>query len=217
MGSMTSTIRNISGVKNGRPVNCRGEPIKNQRGLSLLTKPEVVGQLAIHHAQRMMPKKELKDVWIVYTLPGGKNYREWLVTLPWCRITHQDNHFDLRNVPIHIRCDERQDSTGHKILFLQEVQSDWAQSQREWTASSPPKSEIPQPPFAREWSSLAVRLMLLHAFKWNFDGIAWASGNMQVELFGRKNAWFMTLYDQMLPKLMDQAISPHGGESCPRL
>jgi hypothetical protein len=53
--------------------------------------------------------------------------------------------------------------------------------------------------------------MLLHAVTWNFDGLAWASGNMQVELFGRKNAWFMTLYDQMLPKLMDQAITPHGG------
>jgi hypothetical protein len=196
-------------------VTFRGEPIKNQRGLSLLTKPEVASQLAIHHAQRMMPKKEPKDVWIAYTLPGGKNYREWLVTLPWYSVTHQDNHFDLRNVLIHIRCDERQDSAGHKILFLQEIQSDWAQqwaqSQRKRASSSPPKSEIPQPPFAREWSSLAVKLMLLHAVTWNFDGLAWASGNMQVELFGRKNAWFMTLYDQMLPKLMDQAITPHGG------
>jgi len=51
----------------------------------------------------------------------------------------------------------------------------------------------------------------LHSVTWNFDGIAWATGDMQVELFGRENAWFRTLYDQMLPKLIAQAITPHGG------
>jgi len=196
-------------------VTFRGEPIKNQRGLSLLTKPEVASQLAIHHAQRMMPKKEPKDAWIAYTLPGGENYREWLVTLPWYPITHQENHFDLRNVLIHIRCDERYDSAGRKILFLQEVQSDWAQSwaqgQRERAPSSPLEFRIPQPPFSREWPSLAVKLMLLHAVTWNFDGVAWANGDMQAELFGRESKWFRTLYDQMVPRSMDQAISPHGG------
>jgi len=196
-------------------VTFRGQPIKNQHGVSLLTKPEVASQLAIHHAQRMLPKKEPKDVWIDYSMTGGENYREWLVTLPWFPVSHEENHFSLRNVLIHIRCDERQDSAGRKILFLQEVQSDWAQSwaqrQRERDDTSPPKFEIPQPPFAREWPSLAVKLMLLHSVTWNFDGIAWATGDMQVELFGRENAWFRTLYDQMLPKLIAQAITPHGG------
>jgi hypothetical protein len=195
-------------------VTFRGQPIKNQRGFSLLTKPEVATQLAIHHAHRMMPKKEPKDIWIAYTLPGGKNYREWLVTLPWYPITHEDNHFDLRNVLIHIRCDERQDGAGHKILFLQEVQSDWAQtwaqSQREQGSSSL-TTRIPKPPFGKEWPSLAAKLMLLYAVAWNFDGIAWTTGAMQVEQFGKERSWFKTLYDQMLPRSMDQAITPHEG------
>lgn len=197
-------------------VTFRGEPIKNQWGFSLLTKPEVAHQLAIHHAQRMLPKREPKDLWIDYTLPGGEKYREWLVTLPWYPVTHEENHFDLRNVLIHIRCDDRQAEQGRKILFLQEVQSDWAQSwaqlQREQGLNSAGTNSIPQPPFSKEWLLLAVKLMLLHAAAWDYDGIAWVTGAMQAEQFGRERAWFRTLYDQMLPKFMSQVMAPHGGE-----
>jgi len=196
-------------------VTYRGQPIKNQRGACLLSKPEVAHQLAMHHAQRMMPKREPTEVWRDYSLAGGENYREWLVTLPWYPVTYTKSHFDFRNVLIHIRCNERVDQQGQRILFLQEIQSDWAQDwaqwQREQKTNKTNEVGIPQPPFSKEWPALAVKLMLLHAVAWQFDAVAWMTGAMQVDQFGREHSWFKTLYDEILPKSVLQALSVHGG------
>ena len=114
-----------------------------------------------------------------YTLPGGKNYRELLLTLPdvvsprlnarrleiealgveateaqrkeWTEImnrlqpdfrdiegadpfigfpTYRSSHWDQPNVLTHIRINDRVDATGAKVLFVEELQSDWAQEGR---------------------------------------------------------------------------------------
>ncbi len=106
-----------------------------------------------------------------YTLPGGENYKELLLTLPvspseeavnladeieqerdehgesprFWRLVQQQNepgasvidkedmkrsfistHFDEPNILAHVRFNERTDAEGNKVLFLEEVQSDWA-------------------------------------------------------------------------------------------
>ena len=68
-----------------------------------------------------------------YTLPGGKNYKELLLTMPRKRYRagetkepYQSPHFDEPNILAHIRFDERM-ANGERILFLEEIQSDWAQ------------------------------------------------------------------------------------------
>ena len=107
-----------------------------------------------------------------YTLPGGENYRELLLTLPGqrARLGRYDErldeirklhgaqpgegyesfatlaekqeldrlaegfdktddftggHFDEPNVLAHVRFNERVDANGDKVLFIEEVQSDW--------------------------------------------------------------------------------------------
>ena len=118
-----------------------------------------------------------------YTLPGGTNYREVLLTLPredrlpvgyslvqqddkW-RIadssgnlvrpnllygttkesairnaiaylkagqlapTFQSTHWDQLNVLVHLRMNDRVDADGKRVLFVEEVQSDWGQAGRE--------------------------------------------------------------------------------------
>lgn len=115
-----------------------------------------------------------------YTLPGGKNYREILMTLParpdenrfevvtkahdivgrfdtrpeaeaWAASRNQQNrgigatvrertlpnrqdfrssHFDQPNILVHLRVDDRTDADGKKVLFVEEVQSDWHQAGR---------------------------------------------------------------------------------------
>lgn len=114
-----------------------------------------------------------------YTLPGGENYRELLLTLPdvvsprlnarrleiealgveateaqrkeWADImnrlqpnfkdvegvdpfagfpTYRSSHWDQQNVLTHIRINDRVDATGAKVLFVEELQSDWAQEGR---------------------------------------------------------------------------------------
>ena len=123
-----------------------------------------------------------------YTLPGGENYRELLLTLPeapnsdiqrlneisqnlfeknYDELTDKDfgrqaaaqfridvkreykrlygesgskaedrrpvfkgGHYDEPNIVAHIRFNERVDADGNKVLFIEEIQSDWAQKGR---------------------------------------------------------------------------------------
>lgn len=96
-----------------------------------------------------------------YTLPGGENYREVLLTLPPSKSmdalaremygkgyndlspydqgsirsmnrdkTFSSQHFDEKNVLAHLRVNDRVDADGKKVLFVEEVQSDWHQAGR---------------------------------------------------------------------------------------
>lgn len=70
-----------------------------------------------------------------YTLPGGENYRELLLTLPAPKneygghsgIQFSSSHFDEPNILAHVRFNERTDADGKRVLFIEEIQSDWAQ------------------------------------------------------------------------------------------
>ena len=124
-----------------------------------------------------------------YTLPGGENYRELLLTLPSRRplITKdpggryeelmdisarrdltdaeqaemlaierqqfnqesgavgQDfvsGHYDDPNIIAHIRFNERVDADGNKVLFIEEIQSDWAQKGRKSGFLSSKQEEV---------------------------------------------------------------------------
>ena len=83
-----------------------------------------------------------------YTLPGGTNYREVLLTLQnhektvmgedhkgrptWVTQTARENyksgHWVQPNILAHIRVNDRTDAEGRKVLFVEELQSDWAQT-----------------------------------------------------------------------------------------
>lgn len=95
-----------------------------------------------------------------YTMPGGENYREVLLTLPvkdnvtkvssqapsgWGntdggtdglvergnnRADFRSGHFDQPNILAHLRVNDRVDADGKKVLFVEEVQSDWHQAGR---------------------------------------------------------------------------------------
>ena len=98
-----------------------------------------------------------------YTLPGGENYREVLLTLPQRDVSNAElealavsrfgkeiedlsyselnqitdarkgftqGHFDEPNVLAHMRLNDRTGPNGEKILFVEEVQSDWHQQGR---------------------------------------------------------------------------------------
>ena len=102
-----------------------------------------------------------------YTLPGGENYREMLITLPSknpvagispvqaarvlfnkeysqltetqqqevkrqisddaSKPTYMSSHWSDPNVLAHIRVNDRTDADGKRVLFVEEVQSDWGQ------------------------------------------------------------------------------------------
>ncbi len=106
-----------------------------------------------------LPDKEIK--YQSYTIPGGENYRELLLTLPAKRLSEEEAkkvlgaktgaklsdadieyasrkkakeyssaHWNEPNILAHIRMDDRVDQNGDKVLFIEEIQSDWAQEGR---------------------------------------------------------------------------------------
>ena len=66
-----------------------------------------------------------------YQLPDGKNYKELILTLPSEQdkktYTHEVHWPGVVNPLVHIRFNERTDADGNKVLFLEEIQSDWHQ------------------------------------------------------------------------------------------
>jgi hypothetical protein len=130
-----------------------------------------------------------------YTLPGGENYREVLLTLPAKKSTKADvqevvrgryswevkingeqiyvetgypkamaveralekynanladggpnayrsSHWDTPNVLAHIRLNDRVDSDGARVLFVEEIQSDWGQEGKKKGFAQPVPFEV---------------------------------------------------------------------------
>lgn len=127
------------------------------------------------------PERELPTKYHEYTLPGGKNYRELLLTFPgekrdalpegytadndaqdglWRvydddrelvgqgrsrddairdalnepetrKTFYRSSHWDEPNILAHVRFNERTDADGKRVLFIEEIQSDWHQEGRE--------------------------------------------------------------------------------------
>lgn len=77
-----------------------------------------------------------------YQTHGGKNYRELLLTLPVPgdypgrrdapagAAIFQSSHFSAKNILVHIRFNERTNTDGKRLLFIEEIQSDWHQQGR---------------------------------------------------------------------------------------
>ena len=82
--------------------------------------------------------------WGQYTLDGGENYQEARLSLPYGGQTkfRENVHFpdDINNV-FHVRTKDRVGPMGERILYVEEVQSDWAQTGRKKGFMSPQKVE----------------------------------------------------------------------------
>ncbi len=71
-----------------------------------------------------------------YQLPGEKeDYRELLLTLPKDNVSKSDRfttgHYDEPNILAHVRFNTRKSPTGERVLFIEELQSDWHTKGRE--------------------------------------------------------------------------------------
>jgi hypothetical protein len=111
-----------------------------------------------------------------YTLPGGTNYREVLITLPVDQEArraaqerynelvsegvplleaqeraresvaseYRSSHWDQPNVLVHFRLNDRVDADGKRVLFVEEIQSDWGQQGRKKGFASPMLETLPE-------------------------------------------------------------------------
>ena len=102
-------------------------------------------------------------------LPGGENYRELVLKLPEGSLKGgESEYFDAPsghrfpedNILAHIRFTERIDADGKKMLFLEEVQSDWASEGRRsgFKKKRPAKVQRELDKLMNEWGELEDRL-----------------------------------------------------------
>jgi hypothetical protein len=66
-----------------------------------------------------------------WRLDGGSNYREILFTLPNVKGGFFGDHWDEKNVVAHTRLQDFNDNSDGKVLFIEELQSDWHETGRE--------------------------------------------------------------------------------------
>jgi len=104
--------------------------------------PEI--QSLIENVKEATPTKYYQ-----YTLPGGENYREILIK---AKDTEGDefksSHWEEPNVISHLRINEREYEKD-KVLFMEELQSDWAREGRDkgfetWQKPKDVKSLLPE-------------------------------------------------------------------------
>lgn len=120
--------------------------------------------------------------WERFSLPGSAGYQEVLVQLDDWPGDYQPRHYRTRNVLVHIRSGIRHTSDGRRVLFLDEVQSDWhADLHAEAKPESRKQRETPPPeaPFRKEWPLLAMKLMVWWAQRLGVDGLAWSTAELQ--------------------------------------
>jgi len=151
-----------------------------------------------------------------FQVPGGKRYRELLLTLsPRGRtadVDHPSAHWTDRNVLAALQVNERPDAQGRRVLFVEALQSDWATDRRE-------RKKAPDAPFvgtgsANEWLPLAVKRVAKLAVDEGFDRVAFTTGAQNAkrfELRGAKAAGMRTFYDEMLPNIVSKTLSRLGG------
>lgn len=166
---------------------------------------------ADHHARDFPGLRRSARVHTHYdhlTLYGGHDYREWIVSLPdHQRIFFGAHYFD-HNVLAHIRTTTRRDIQGHKLLFIEEVQSDWHQRGHIDGYNSSSWGTVANAPFKKEWPALACKLMLIHASQNGFDGIAWPDGDIQETRYARPLPAIKRHYDTEIPAALNRLGKP---------
>jgi len=186
----------------------RGRPIPDSLGRMLYPRvPNAVFQACVHAANHYKDYGSvLPDAaWHVWVLAGGTDYREWLLVMPDFVPVYDGPHFKTPNVLCHVRTTRRVTTEGKRILFVEEVQSDWHQNGRELGYRDNIAEDDglpPEAPFAKTWHELAMKTMLYIAAREGCDGLAWTSGIMQAARFPGAMPGIGAFYDDVLARFM---------------
>jgi hypothetical protein len=214
-------------------------------------------ELALEKMQADLPTKYSQ-----YTLPGGENYREVLLTLPIkaepndpkpLKIERRDDgayvlsdkygpvktvptieeaeayrdrrsaddaavlmrrrenegklyrspRWDQPNVLAHIRVNDRTDADGKRVLFVEELQSDWGQEGKKKGFKGDPTymqgmegqdegfvglnaSGVPRAPFVTKtegWLNLALKRVMVMAAEGGYDKVAFVNGEQSADRY----------------------------------
>ena len=147
---------------------------------------------AMAHASLLIQRQFTKSArarhaprWERFSLHGLGLYAELLITLPaWPGNFSSDVHFPgVSNLLVHLRTNVCDADGGRRVLFLDEVQSDWhamLATQRE-PGESADDGASQGVPFARDWPLLALKFALWWAARQGLDGVAWSTPELHLQ------------------------------------
>jgi hypothetical protein len=149
-----------------------------------------------------------------HQLPGGTNYREVLLTLPSesTGAVYESLHWPgTPNVLAHVRMNDRVDADGNKVLFIEELQSDWGQTGRKRGFGG----EVPAAPFVQttdSWLNLALKRVATMAVEGGYDKVAFISGEPSADRYSLSKQIDYIEYEQTSPgKYYLRATDYRGG------
>lgn len=128
-----ATLQNQPGVKK-EEISALGLDSYFMGREGRITKSDVIAQIEDNRiAIQEVYKTKGETQFDGYTTPGGRNYRELLLTIPQSlddNNNFQGSHWSEPNVLGHVRFTDREDITGQTVLHVEEIQSDWHQKGR---------------------------------------------------------------------------------------
>ncbi len=146
-----------------------------------------------------------------FHLPGGENYREFVLTMPGQIESYEPDHIHFTEegdgtAVVWARFDDRD---GGETLHIAEIQSKRHQDGRDrgyrikGGPALPLFAEVPAAPYknANAWSMLMFKRMLRHAVENGYERITWDTGRTQTERYGLDEAGkrgMEAFYDELL-------------------
>ena len=125
---------------------------------------------------------EIENKLAKFYLDEGLYYRDGHVRFRKNK-NFQSSHFDKPNILAHVRFNDRTGPNGEKILFVEELQSDWHKEGRE----SGYGEEVPDAPFKSSWHELATKRMLRYAAENGYDKLAFIDGQSTADRYTLSN------------------------------
>jgi predicted GNAT family acetyltransferase len=133
-------------------------------------------------------------------------------------------HYDEPNILAHVRFNERTDAEGNKVLFLEEVQSDWALEGRKSGydkvrpgiidpfTGEPFEAKfagVPDMPFKENWYQVALKRMLRYASENGFDKVAWVTGKQTADRYDLSKQINIVQWDHNADGTFDISATSH--------
>jgi len=120
-------------------------------------------------------------------------------------------HFEaIQNAILSIRADIRYDQDGNKVLFVEEVQSDWAESLRKNKASSNRKTKYGDLAYVEDtqlWTKLAIKRIIRLAAENEVDKVAFLNSMQAVNVHYRTDKAAEEYYDKILPSVLRKTLN----------
>ena len=147
-----------------------------------------------------------------YKIEGGKNYRELLFKLPnseysneamrrhWGRSASSEN---AKGILAHARIQDVTTKDGKKMLFIEEIQSDWHNEGHKKGYVTEENGVVEDAPFKNNYHEFVLKRLIRMASEQGYDSIGWTPAEMQSNRWSDNYAeGYRIEYDQDIPSFL---------------